>query len=193
MARDGVSGRETKIRFGSDQSDIQPLPYKVVDDGSGKPIIRVIYRGEQRLFTVEEILSKVVIKLKEIAEAYLNGARVKNAVIAVPAYLDYSQCQAIKGPTAAALAYRLDKKVTKSNVLIFHLGGATFDAPLLTIDEQGSIEVKARPGQGYLGGKNVDKSLIKFCVDKFNKNHGKDYWSLRFEASLVDKISSSWL
>jgi heat shock protein 1/8 len=139
-------------------------PFKVVD-ASGKPVIQAEYKGEVKTFTPEEISSMVLLKMKETAEAYL-GTKVKDAVVTVPAYFNDSQRQATKDagaiaglnvlriinePTAAAIAYGLDKKTQgEKNVLIFDLGGGTFDVSLLTI-EDGIFEVKATAGDTHLG------------------------------------------
>ncbi|CAE6449033.1 unnamed protein product [Rhizoctonia solani] len=146
------------------QSDIKHFPFKVENKG-GKPVISVEYRGETKTFTPEEISSMVLLKMKETAESYL-GTTVTNAVVTVPAYFNDSQRQATKDagvisglnvlriinePTAAAIAYGLDKKVQgERNVLIFDLGGGTFDVSLLTIEE-GIFEVKATAGDTHLG------------------------------------------
>ena len=141
-------------------SDMKHWPFKVLNE-SGKPKIQVEYKNETKLFTPEEISSMVLTKMKEIAEAYL-GKKVSEAVVTVPAYFNDSQRQATKDagviaglnvlriinePTAAAIAYGLDKKVaTERNVLIFDLGGGTFDVSILTIEE-GIFEVKSTAGK----------------------------------------------
>ncbi|KAK6147893.1 hypothetical protein DH2020_018805 [Rehmannia glutinosa] len=150
------------------QSDMKLWPFKVVPGPGDKPMIQVQYKGEDKLFSPEEISSMVLTKMKEIAEAFL-GQTIKNAVVTVPAYFNDSQRQATKDagaisglnvmriinePTAAAIAYGLDKKASRSgekNVLIFDLGGGTFDVSLLTIEE-GIFEVKATAGDTHLGG-----------------------------------------
>ena len=147
-------------------------PFKVVPGPADKPMIVVTYKGEEKKFSAEEISSMVLTKMKEIAEAYLSTT-IKNAVITVPAYFNDSQRQATKDagviaglnvmriinePTAAAIAYGLDKKAASSgekNVLIFDLGGGTFDVSLLTIEE-GIFEVKATAGDTHLGGEDLD-------------------------------------
>jgi L1 cell adhesion molecule like protein len=142
------------------QSDMKHWPFKVINEG-GKPKIQVEYKNETKSFTPEEISSMVLTKMKEIAEAYL-GKKVSEAVITVPAYFNDSQRQATKDagviaglnvlriinePTAAAIAYGLDKKVSaERNVLIFDLGGGTFDVSILTIEE-GIFEVKSTAGK----------------------------------------------
>eukprot|EP00567_Pseudictyota_dubia_P004298 CAMPEP_0197432286 /NCGR_PEP_ID=MMETSP1175-20131217/374_1 /TAXON_ID=1003142 /ORGANISM="Triceratium dubium, Strain CCMP147" /LENGTH=230 /DNA_ID=CAMNT_0042960317 /DNA_START=56 /DNA_END=744 /DNA_ORIENTATION=+ len=145
------------------QSDMKHWPFKVISGTGGTPIIEVEYKGETKSFKAEEISSMVLGKMKEIAEAYL-GKEVKNAVVTVPAYFNDSQRQATKDagsisglnvlriinePTAAAIAYGLDKKGEEKNVLIFDLGGGTFDVSLLTIEE-GIFEVKATAGDTHL-------------------------------------------
>merc|ERR1712139_585845 len=149
----------------------------------GKPKIQIDFKGETKSFCPEEISSMVLLKMKETAEAYL-GKTVTNAVVTVPAYFNDSQRQATKDagvisgmnvlriinePTAAAIAYGLDKNVgAERNVLIFDLGGGTFDVSLLTIDD-GVFEVMATAGDTHLGGEDFDNKLVDFCVDKFKR------------------------
>ncbi|XP_043491652.1 heat shock protein 68-like [Polistes fuscatus] len=179
------------------QNDIKHWPFKVVNDG-GKPKIQVEYRGENKRFNPEEISSMVLIKMKETAEAYL-GQTVRDAVITVPAYFNDSQRQATKDagaiaglnvlriinePTAAALAYGLDKNLKgERNVLIFDLGGGTFDVSILTIDEGSLFEVKATAGDTHLGGEDFDSRLVDhFCKEferKYKKNMRNNPRSLR--------------
>jgi len=169
------------------QSDMKHWPFKVIDV-SHKPQIQVEYKGETKVFTPEEISSMVLLKMKETAEAYL-GSTVKDAVITVPAYFNDSQRQATKDagvisglnvlriinePTAAAIAYGLDKKTSgEKNVLIFDLGGGTFDVSLLTI-EDGIFEVKATAGDTHLGGEDFDNRLVSHFVEEFKRKHKKD-------------------
>lgn len=169
------------------QSDMKLWPFKVIDD-NGKPKVQVEYKGETKAFYPEEISSMVLVKMKEIAEAYL-GQRVSNAVITVPAYFNDSQRQATKDagvisglnvlriinePTAAAIAYGLDKgKTGERNVLIFDLGGGTFDVSVLTI-EAGIFEVKATSGDTHLGGEDFDNQMVKHFVEEFKRKHKKD-------------------
>ena len=169
------------------QSDMKHWPFKVVDVGT-KPQIEVEYKGEKKRFTPEEISSMVLLKMKETAEAYL-GTTVKNAVVTVPAYFNDSQRQATKDagtiaglnvlriinePTAAAIAYGLDKKGHgEQNVLIFDLGGGTFDVSLLTI-EDGIFEVKATAGDTHLGGEDFDNRMVNHFVQEFKRKHKKD-------------------
>ncbi|EIW60083.1 heat shock protein HSS1 [Trametes versicolor FP-101664 SS1] len=169
------------------QSDIKHFPFTVFDKG-GKPYIRVQYRGEDKEFSPEEISSMILTKMKEVAESYLGGT-VTSAVVTVPAYFNDSQRQATKDagtisglnvlriinePTAAAIAYGLDKKtVGERNVLIFDLGGGTFDVSLLTIEE-GIFEVKATAGDTHLGGEDFDNRLVNHFVQEFKRKHKKD-------------------
>merc|ERR1712003_203080 len=169
------------------QSDMKHWPFKVVSGTGGTPIIEVEYKGETKQFKAEEISSMVLTKMKEIAEAYL-GKEVKNAVITVPAYFNDSQRQATKDagaisglnvlriinePTAAAIAYGLDQKGDEKNVLIFDLGGGTFDVSLLTIEE-GIFEVKATAGDTHLGGEDFDQRLVQFFCTEFKRKYKKD-------------------
>lgn len=162
-------------------------PFKVVSGTGGTPIIEVNYKGEQKQFKAEEISSMVLSKMKEIAEAYL-GKEVKNAVVTVPAYFNDSQRQATKDagsisglnvlriinePTAAAIAYGLDQKGDEKNVLIFDLGGGTFDVSLLTIEE-GIFEVKATAGDTHLGGEDFDNRMVDYFLQDFKRRHRKD-------------------
>merc|ERR1712157_668997 len=169
------------------QSDMKHWPFKVVSGPGGTPIIKVEYKGEEKTFKAEEISSMVLTKMKDIAEAYL-GKEVKNAVVTVPAYFNDSQRQATKDagsisglnvlriinePTAAAIAYGLDKKGDEKNVLIFDLGGGTFDVSLLTIEE-GIFEVKATAGDTHLGGEDFDNRLVNHFVQEFKRKNKKD-------------------
>ncbi|XP_054591667.2 heat shock 70 kDa protein 1-like [Nothobranchius furzeri] len=170
------------------QADMKHWPFKVVSDG-GKPKIQVEYKGENKTFSPEEISSMVLVKMKEIAEAYL-GHKVSKAVITVPAYFNDSQRQATKDagviaglnvlriinePTAAAIAYGLDKKGKSGerHVLIFDLGGGTFDVSILTIDD-GIFEVKATAGDTHLGGEDFDNRMVNHFVEEFKRKHKKD-------------------
>ncbi|KAK4822687.1 hypothetical protein QYF61_019556 [Mycteria americana] len=171
------------------QSDMKHWPFRVVNEG-GKPKVQVEYKGEMKTFFPEEISSMVLTKMKEIAEAYL-GRKVQNAVITVPAYFNDSQRQATKDagtitglnvmriinePTAAAIAYGLDKKGTRAgekNVLIFDLGGGTFDVSILTI-EDGIFEVKSTAGDTHLGGEDFDNRMVNHFVEEFKRKHKRD-------------------
>jgi L1 cell adhesion molecule like protein len=169
------------------QGDMKHFPFKVVDDGD-KPKIQVEYKGETKVFTPEEISSMVLTKMKETAEGFL-GTKVSDAVVTVPAYFNDSQRQATKDagliaglnvmriinePTAAAIAYGLDKKEEhEQNVLIFDLGGGTFDVSLLTIDD-GIFEVKATAGDTHLGGEDFDNRLVAHFIQEFKRKNKKD-------------------
>ena len=173
------------------QDDIKHFPFKVICKDGDKPAIEVTVKGEKKIFAPEEISAMVLLKMKDIAESFL-GKEVKNAVITVPAYFNDSQRQATKDagaitglnvlriinePTAAAIAYGLDKKnsgsKTERNVLIFDLGGGTFDVSLLTIEE-GIFEVKATAGDTHLGGEDFDSRLVNFFVSEFKRKFKKD-------------------
>lgn len=172
------------------QSDMKLWPFKVIPGPGDKPMIVVTYKGEGKQFSPEEISSMVLTKMRETAEAFL-GQPIKNAVITVPAYFNDSQRQATKDagtiaalnvmriinePTAAAIAYGLDKKASKrgeQNVLIFDLGGGTFDVSLLTIEE-GIFEVKATAGDTHLGGEDFDNRLVNHFVAEFKRKNKKD-------------------
>jgi L1 cell adhesion molecule like protein len=170
------------------QDDIALWPFRVESGPGEKPLICVNFKGEAKKFQAEEISSMVLTKMKEIAETYL-GKTVNNAVVTVPAYFNDSQRQATKDagtiaglnvqriinePTAAAIAYGLDKQGQgERNVLIFDLGGGTFDVSLLTI-EDGIFEVKATNGHTHLGGEDFDNVLVDFCIAAFKKQTGID-------------------
>jgi L1 cell adhesion molecule like protein len=170
------------------QKDMKLWPFKVEGGPDGKPVIVVKFKGQTKKFHPEEISSMVLTKMKETAEAFLNK-KVKDAVVTVPAYFNDSQRQATKDagmiaglnvlriinePTAAAIAYGLDKKGKgEKNVLIFDLGGGTFDVSLLTIDD-GIFEVKATAGDTHLGGEDFDNKLVEHCASDFMRKTGVD-------------------
>ncbi|XP_034939856.1 heat shock protein 70 A1-like [Chelonus insularis] len=170
------------------QADLKHWPFKVIND-AGKPKIQVEFKGERKIFSPEEISSMVLTKMKDIAEAYL-GQKIRDAVITVPAYFNDSQRQATKDagaiaglnvlriinePTAAALAYGLDKNLKgEKNVLIFDLGGGTFDVSILTIDEGSLFEVKATAGDTHLGGEDFDSRLVRHFCQEFERKYKKD-------------------
>jgi len=176
-----------KFTDASVQSDMKHWPFKITGGVGGKPQIHVTYRNEEKTFAAEEVSSMVLIKMREIAEAYL-GKDVRNAVVTVPAYFNDSQRQATKDagsiaglnvlriinePTAAAIAYGLDKKGDERNVLIFDLGGGTFDVSLLTIEE-GIFEVKATAGDTHLGGEDFDNRMVDYFLTEFKHKFKKD-------------------
>ena len=168
------------------QAEMKLFPFKLVDiDNSIN--INVEYKGESKNFKPEEISSMVLIKMKEIAESYI-GEEVTDAVITVPAYFNDSQRQSTKDagkiaglnvlriinePTAAAIAYGLDKKKSEQNILIFDLGGGTFDVSLLTIDD-GIFEVKATAGDTHLGGEDFDNILVQHFAQEFKRKFKLD-------------------
>ncbi|EFJ11785.1 hypothetical protein SELMODRAFT_125427 [Selaginella moellendorffii] len=172
------------------QADMKLWPFKVIAGPSDKPMIVVTYKNEQKQFSAEEISSMVLTKMKEIAEVFV-GKSVKDAVVTVPAYFNDSQRQATKDagviaglnvlriinePTAAAIAYGLDKKSSSTgekNILIFDLGGGTFDVSILTID-QGVFEVKATAGDTHLGGEDFDNRMVNFFAQEFKRKYRKD-------------------
>ncbi|XP_047963334.1 heat shock 70 kDa protein 18-like isoform X1 [Salvia hispanica] len=172
------------------QSDMKQWPFKVIPHptDNNKPMIVVNYKGEEKQFSAEEISSMVLSKMKDIAEAYL-GSSVKNAVVTVPAYFNDAQRQATKSagtiaglnvvriinePSAAAIAYGLDKGGNVAqNVLIFDLGGGTFDVSVATV-EAGVIDVKAIAGDTHLGGQDFDSRMVNHFVKEFERKNGKD-------------------
>lgn len=170
------------------QSDMKLWPFRVIRGADNRPHIVVQFKGEEKKFYAEEISAMVLLKMKETAEAYL-GRTVRSAVVTVPAYFNDSQRQATKDagvisgldvkriinePTAAAIAYGLDKKGSgEKNILIFDLGGGTFDVSLLTIDD-GVFEVKATAGNTHLGGEDFDNRMVEYCAAEFKKKSGID-------------------
>jgi len=169
------------------QQEVKGFPFTVNEDDSGKPVIEVEYKDETKSFHPEEISAMVLTKMKETAEAYL-GEEVKDAVVTVPAYFNDGQRQATKDagqiaglnvlriinePTAAAIAYGLDNQSNEQNVLIFDMGGGTFDVSLLNIDD-GIFEVRATAGNGHLGGEDFDNLLMKHFMDEFKRKNRVD-------------------
>ncbi|KAJ2068778.1 ATPase with role in protein import into the ER, partial [Coemansia sp. S155-1] len=167
--------------------DMKHWPFKVVSKEGGKPNFRVDVKGEKRDFSPEEISAMVLGKMKEIAEAYLN-TKVTHAVVTVPAYFSDAQRQATKDagaiaglnvlrivnePTAAAIAYGLEKKGKERHILVYDLGGGTFDVSLLAIDN-GIFEVLATSGDTHLGGEDFDNKIVEHFVGLFKKKTGKD-------------------
>jgi len=169
------------------QHDKKLLPFEIVDV-DGKPAVSVKTGEEEtKTFAPEEVSAMILQKMKATAEAYL-GTSIKNAVVTVPAYFNDAQRQATKDagtisgmnvmriinePTAAAIAYGLDKKGGEKNILIFDLGGGTFDVSLLTIEE-GIFEVKATAGDTHLGGEDFDNRMVDFFCQEFKRKHRKD-------------------
>jgi heat shock protein 5 len=169
------------------QRDMKYLAYKIVDK-AGKPYISITTTAGKKILSPEEVSAMILVKMKEIAESYL-GKTVKHAVVTVPAYFNDAQRQATKDagviagldvlriinePTAAAIAYGMDKKSGEKNVIVFDLGGGTFDVSLLTIDN-GVFEVVATSGDTHLGGEDFDQRLTEHFVKVFKKkNNGAD-------------------
>jgi len=180
------------------QADIKLWPFRVVSDGGkdDKPLIEVLYQGVAKRFHPEEISSMVLTKMKQTAEAFL-GQRVRDAVVTVPAYFSDSQRQATKDageiaglrvsrivnePTAAAIAYGLDKQGTsnpvkaeaeETNILVFDMGGGTFDVSVLAIQDA-VFEVRATAGDPHLGGEDFDNRVLSHCIADFRRKHGSD-------------------
>lgn len=169
------------------QRDMKHWSFSVVRGVNDKPMIEVDFKNERKQFSAEEISSMVLIKMKETAESYL-GRRVANAVITVPAYFNDAQRKAtqdagaiaglnvlriINEPTAAAIAYGLDQKGGEKNVLIFDLGGGTFDVSLLNIDD-GMFEVRATAGDTHLGGEDFDNRMVDYFIQEFKRKFKKD-------------------
>ena len=168
--------------------DRKLFPFTIIKSDDGRPKIEVEYKEEKKDFFPEEISAAILSKLKQTAESYL-GEDVKKAVITVPAYFNDSQRQATKDagaiaglevlriinePTAAAIAYGIDKKSSKeTNVLIFDLGGGTFDVSILSLDD-GVFEVKATAGDTHLGGEDFDHRLLEHCIQDFKRKHKMD-------------------
>lgn len=174
------------------QADVKHFSYKVIQKDGDKPFAQVQYKGDTKDFSPEEISAMILGKMKDVAESYL-GKEVKSAVITVPAYFNDSQRLATKDagtiaglnvsriinePTAAAIAYGLDRKADgqtsrERNVLIFDLGGGTFDVSLLTI-EDGIFEVKATAGDTHLGGEDFDNRMVNHFMNEFKRKSKKD-------------------
>ncbi|KAM3419479.1 hypothetical protein BST61_g5404 [Cercospora zeina] len=168
------------------QKDIKHFPYKVINKG-GQPRVKVEVKGEEKTFTPEEISSMILGKMKEVAESYL-GETVTNAVVTVPAYFNDAQRAATKDagtiaglnvlrvvnePTAAALAYGLDKTDKERQIIVYDLGGGTFDVSILTVD-QGVFEVQATAGDTHLGGEDFDQRIVDYFTKSYNKKHSTD-------------------
>jgi len=170
------------------EKDMKGWPFKVISDNHDNPLIQINFKGETKTYTPEEISAIILIKMKETAETAL-GKKVTDAVITVPAYFNDSQRQATKDagkiaglnvlriinePTAGALCYGLDtKSKNEQNILIFDLGGGTFDVSILSIDE-GVFEVIATGGNTHLGGEDFDSRMVEFCCQEFKKKHKKE-------------------
>ncbi|KAH1156658.1 hypothetical protein GLYMA_18G290600v4 [Glycine max] len=172
------------------QNDKMLWPFKVIADNNDKPMITVKYKGHEKLLSAEEVSSMILMKMREIAEAYLETP-VKSAVVTVPAYFNDSQRKAtidagtiaglnvmriINEPTAAAIAYGLDKRINcvgERNIFIFDLGGGTFDVSLLTIKDK-VFQVKATAGNTHLGGEDFDNRMVNYLVQEFKRMNKVD-------------------
>ncbi len=186
------------------QQDLKSLPYKIVNC-NGKPKVEVDFKGETKQFTPEEISAMILTKMKDIAESYL-GKPVKDAVITVPAYFNDAQRQATKDagaiaglnvlriinePTAAAIAYGLDKNhKDEKSVLIYDLGGGTFDVSVLTIDD-GVFEVKSTGGDTHLGGSDIDNMLVQFLAEEFCKKNKKDLNTFTTNKKAISRLKAA--
>merc|ERR1711936_237516 len=180
------------------QHDMKFFPFKLTEKNK-KPHIQVnVNEGETKQFAAEEISAMVLVKMKETAEAYL-GKKVTHAVVTVPAYFNDAQRQATKDagaiagltvmriinePTAAAIAYGMDKKEGEKNVLVFDLGGGTFDVSLLTIDN-GVFEVISTNGDTHLGGEDFDQRVMEHFIKLYKKKKGK---GLRKDVRAIQKL-----
>lgn len=194
------------------QKDMAHFPFDVIDDGKGRPKIVVETKDGQKQFYPEEVSAMVLQKMKGVAESFL-GCTVKDAVVTVPAYFNDAQRQATKDagviaglniiriinePTAAAIAYGLDKKGGgEKNVLIFDLGGGTFDVSLLTLDD-GVFEVRATAGDTHLGGEDFDNIIVDWAADEFKrkskidiKNNARALRRLRTACERAKRVLSS--
>ena len=181
------------------QMDKKLLPYDIIDK-DGKPYIQVEIKGQKKLYSPEEISAMILTKMKTIAENFL-GTKVINVVITVPTYFNDSQRQSTKDagtiaglnvlriinePTSAAIAYGLDRKDKEINILVFDLGGGTFDISLLTMDS-GVFEVVSTNGDTHLGGEDFDHRILDYLLKKIKKQHGKD---LKDNKSAIQKLKT---
>ena len=179
-----------KIGDSTVQADKKLMPYKITGDKSGKPVVQIDDidgKGTMKQFSPEEVSGMILRKMKDSAEAFL-GQKVTHAVVTVPAYFNDAQRQATKDagkiagltiervinePTAAAIAYGLDKRDKEENILVFDLGGGTFDVTLLSIDN-GVFEVLATAGDTHLGGQDFDQRLMNYFISQFKRQTGVD-------------------
>lgn len=170
------------------QGDMKHFPFDVVEK-NGKPSVQVEVNGSPKVFTPEEVSAMILGKMKDVAESYL-GKKVTHAVVTVPAYFNDNQRQATKDagaiaglnvlrivnePTAAAIAYGLDKTDEERQIIVYDLGGGTFDVSLLSID-RGVFEVLATAGDTHLGGEDFDNRLVNHFVMEFKRKHKKGGW-----------------
>jgi molecular chaperone DnaK len=176
-------------RFDEITEEAKMVPYKVIKGENDTVRIEVddASSGQKRIYSPPEISAMILQKMKKSAEEYL-GQPVTEAVITVPAYFNDSQRQATKDagkiagldvkriinePTAAALAYGLEKKKPNEKVAVYDLGGGTFDISILELGD-GVFEVKSTNGDTHLGGDNFDHRLIDYLADEFKKKEGID-------------------
>ena len=183
--------------FAESKGETSDVPYEVVSGGSGLAVAKI----DDRTYTPQEISAMILQKMKKTAEDYL-GFEVKEAVITVPAYFNDSQRNATKEageiagltvkriinePTAAALAYGLDKKNTNHKIAVFDLGGGTFDISILELDD-GVFEVKSTNGDTRLGGDDFDSVIIEWLVAEFAQEHNVD---LRKDAKAMQRLKEA--
>lgn len=174
------------------QSDLKMWPFKVTESVEGKPVINVTYKKEPKVFSPEQISAMILEKMKKQAEAFLD-AKVTSAVITVPAYFNDSQRQATKDaatiaglnvlrilnePSAAAFAYGFENQHSDKNILIYDLGGGTFDVSILSL-RNGNFEVVSCNGDSHLGGDDFDNNLAKYVIDQYCKEKNEDIRSNR--------------
>lgn len=186
------------------QADTRTFPFQVVQASDGRPEIQVEYKGKQERFRTEQISSFVLEKMKKTAETYL-GHPVKDAVITVPAYFTDAQRRATKDaasiaglnvlriinePTAAALCYGMNKIQGERNVLVFDLGGGTFDVTALVV-EDGVFEVKATGGDCHLGGEDFDSRIVEFLIQEFEKKHRGSANTLRSNPRTMRRLRTA--
>ncbi|SFU43862.1 molecular chaperone DnaK [Pustulibacterium marinum] len=170
-------------KFSESQKEVDRVPYKVVKGDNDTPRVDI----DGRLYTPQELSAMILQKMKKTAEDYL-GDTVSEAVITVPAYFNDAQRQATKEageiaglkvqriinePTAAALAYGLDKKASDHNIVVFDFGGGTHDVSILELGD-GVFEVLATDGDTHLGGDDVDEKIINWLADEFNAEENMD-------------------
>tara|TARA_B100000886_G_scaffold220664_5_gene153405 strand:- start:1513 stop:3441 length:1929 start_codon:yes stop_codon:yes gene_type:complete len=194
-----------KFKDSEVQMELPHLPYKVFENKNGNPAIEVKYKDEVKRFQPEEISAMVLTKMKEIAEAFL-GVTVTDAVITVPAYFNDSQRQATKDagviaglnvlriinePTAAAIAYGLEKNTKgERNVLIYDLGGGTFDVTMLSLDE-GVFEVKSTAGDTHLGGEDFDRRIVQYLLQEFCKKNKLDIKEVEKKSKTLRRLHAA--
>ena len=182
------------------QNDMKMWPFKVTESVEGKPVINVTYKKEKKTFSPEQVSAMILEQMKKQAEAFID-AKVTNAVITVPAYFNDSQRQATKDaatiaglnvlrilnePSAAAFAYGFENQNTEKNILIYDLGGGTFDVSILSL-KNGSFEVISCNGDSHLGGDDFDYNLAKYVMDQYYKETGEDiHENRRWRARVKD-------